>query len=221
MLSNTSFRPIHDHIMHTEATRMVQVFLIVSSLGIPQRSMKDVKTDAFILEKIPNKRKAFVENIANVTFKDLPNLRRKYQKVTVNQTFLDANGVHVKGIESEDKVFKFYPGGEDNVRKLQGAYSEPSRTAQIPVARGSWQQLSEETAKQRILDGGSLLVLGAPGGGKTWWARELVTKLREKGQNVDIVSKTHAAVQNFGEGAVTADHWARRHVRNGAPDAIC
>ncbi len=77
---------------------------ILSSLGIPQRSIKDVKTDAFILEKIPNKHKAFVENIANVTFKDLPNLRRKYQKVTVNQTFLDANGVNVKGISSEDKV---------------------------------------------------------------------------------------------------------------------
>ena len=46
--------------------------------------------------------------------------------------------------------------------------------------------------------------------------RELVAKLREKGQSVDIVRKTHAAVQNFGEGAVTVDHWVRRHVRNGA-----
>ena len=119
-----------------------------------------------------------MENIGNVAFKDLPNLRRKYQKVAVNQTFLDANGVNVKGIASEDKFFKY---SEDNVRKLQAAYSEHSRTAQIPVARGSWQQLSEKTAKQRILDGGSLLVLGAPGVGKTWWVRELVAKLREKG----------------------------------------
>ena len=159
VLSNTSFRPVHDQIMHIEATRMAQLFLILSSLGIPQRSIKDVKTDAFILEKIANKRKAFVENIGNVTFKDLPNLRRKYQKVSVNQTFLDANGVHVKGIASDDKAFRF---SEDKVRKLQGAYSEPARTAR------SWQQLSEQTAKQRILDGGSLLVIGAPGVGKTF-----------------------------------------------------
>ena len=62
-----------------------------------------------------------------------------------------------------------------------------------------------------------MLIQGPPGCGKTFWVRELVAKLREKGQNVDIVSKTHAAVQNFGEGAVTADHWVRRHVRNGAP----
>ena len=164
VLSNTSFRPIHDQNTHTEATRMAQLFFILSSLGIPQRSIKGVETDAFILEKIANKRKAFVENIVNVTFKDLPNLRRKYQKVTVNQTFLDANGVYVKGTASEDKVFRY---SEDKVRKLQGAYSEPARTAQLPVERGCWQQLSEETAKQRILDGGSLLVLGAPGVGKT------------------------------------------------------
>ena len=57
VLSNTSFRPIHDQIMHTEATRMAKLLFTLSSLGIPQRSIKDVKTDAFILEKIPNKRK--------------------------------------------------------------------------------------------------------------------------------------------------------------------
>ena len=97
---------------------MAQLLFILSSLGIPQRSIKDVKTDAFVLENIPNKRKAFVENIANVTFKDLPNLRRTYQNLTVNQTFLDANGVNIKGIVSEDKAFRY---SEDKVRKLQGA----------------------------------------------------------------------------------------------------
>ena len=100
---------------------------------------------------------------------------------------------------------------------MQGAYSEPARTTQLPVERGSWQQLSEQTAKKRILDGGSLLVVGAPGIGKTFWVRELVAELRDKGLKVDIVSKTHSAVQNFWEGAITADPWVRRQVRNGAP----
>ncbi len=53
VLSNTSLRPIHDQVMHTEATRMAQVFFILTSLGIPQRCIKDVKTDAFIMEKSP------------------------------------------------------------------------------------------------------------------------------------------------------------------------
>jgi len=33
---------------------------------------------------------------------------------------------------------------------------------------------------------------------------------------VDIVAKTHAAVQNFGLGAVTLDHYVRRHIRAGS-----
>ena len=107
VLSNTRFGHIHDQIMHTEATRMAQLVFILSSLGIPQRSIKDVKTDAFILEKIPNTRKVFVENLANVTFKDLPNLRRKYQRVNHNQTFLDANGTNITGIGSENKMFSY------------------------------------------------------------------------------------------------------------------
>jgi hypothetical protein len=59
VLSNTTMRPIHDQIMHTEATRMAQAFFILSSLGIPQRCIKDVKTDAFILEGVAKKKKSF------------------------------------------------------------------------------------------------------------------------------------------------------------------
>ena len=96
------------------------------------------------------------------------------------------------------------------VKKLEGTYSEPARTTDAPTNRGEWQQLSKESAGEYVLNGGSLLVQGAPGTGKTFFVRRLVQQLREKGKSVDIISKTHAAVQNFGEGAVTADHWVRR-----------
>ena len=115
VLGNSSLRPIHDQIMHSEATRLAQAFFILSSLGIPQRCIKDVKTDAFLMEGVAKKRKAFVENIANVSFKDLPKLRRKYQKVNHNQTFLDA-GTNVKGSTSDEKVFRY---SEDNVKKYK------------------------------------------------------------------------------------------------------
>ena len=39
--------------------------------------------------------------------------------------------------------------------------------------------------------------------------------LREVGDTVHIITKTHAAVQNVGLGAQTADHWVRRNVRSG------
>ena len=108
------------------------------------------------------KRKAFVENISNVTFNDLPNLRRKYQKVTLNQTFLDA-GSDVKGNSSSDRVFRF---SDEGIHKLQGVYSEPVREAAVPEVPQQWQELSGETAKGHIMNGGSLLVRGPPGTGK-------------------------------------------------------
>ena len=194
---------------------MAQLYFVLSSLGIPQRCIKDVKTDAFILQSVAKKRKACVEALGNVTFKDLPNLRRKYQRVNHNQTFLNACGTNVKGNASENKVFRY---SEENVKKLQGTYTEPARATEAPTNKGEWRQLSKESAGEHVLNFGSILVQGSPGTGKTYFVRTLVQQLREKGKYVDIISKTHAAVQNFGgEGAVTADHWVRRHIRNGSP----
>jgi Cdc6-like AAA superfamily ATPase len=150
----------------------------LKSLGIPERCIKDVKTDAFILEKVPQKRKAFVENISNVTFNDLPNLRRKYQKVNLNQTFLDAC-CDVKGNSSNDKVFRF---SEERINQLQGIYSDPVREAAVPQLNGLWQEFSQKAAEEHILNGGSLLVQGFPGTGKTFFVRDLVKKLREEGK---------------------------------------
>ena len=65
------------------------------------------------------------------------------------------------------------------------------------------------------LDGESLLLTGFPGTGKTHLAKKIVEALREHGDTVHIITKTHAAVQNVGLGAQTADHWVRRNVRNG------
>ena len=68
---------------------------------------------------------------------------------------------------------------------------------------------------QAMLDGEGLLIVGAPGTGKTHWLRNAVASLRQAGKRVDIVAKTHAAVQNINSGAHTADHWVRKHVRAG------
>ena len=57
------------------------------------------------------------------------------------------------------------------------------------------------------LDGESLLLTAFPGTGKTHLAKRIVEALTEDG----VITKTHAAVQNVGLGAQTADHWVRRN----------
>jgi hypothetical protein len=66
-----------------------------------------------------------------------------------------------------------------------------------------------------MLEGKGLLIVGSPGTGKTHWLRNAIASLRQSGKKVEIVAKTHAAVQNIGCEAKTCDHWVRKHVRNG------
>ena len=51
------------------------------------------------------------------------------------------------------------------------------------------------------LAGNSLLLTGLPGTGKTHLARTIVARLREQGEAVHLVSKTHCSAQNLGLGA--------------------
>ena len=85
-----------------------------------------------------------------------------------------------------------------------------------PTLVPAWRDMSEEEAKTAVLERNeSLLVIGPPGSGKSYFTRELVKELRKRGNQVDVIAKTHAAVANFGEGAQTADHFVRQRVRAG------
>ena len=42
-------------------------------------------------------------------------------------------------------------------------------------------------------------------------------RLREQGEAVHLVSKTHCSAQNLGQ---TADHWVRRYVRGGSAQKL-
>ena len=100
----------------------------------------------------------------------------------------------------------------EQVEQLRGHHFEPEIQAWPPQPRG-WERVEDPVA--HCLQGRSLLLTGLPGTGKTHLARRIVEQLREAGDVVQLVSKTHCAAQNLGLGAQTADHWVRRTVRNG------
>ena len=64
------------------------------------------------------------------------------------------------------------------------------------LVQKTWRDLSEEEAEARVLDGGSLLLLGIASVGKTHFLRGVVERLRAAGKSVAVVSKTHACPSN-------------------------
>ena len=207
ILTNATMRPIHDQIMHTEATRVAQLLYLVKQLGIPAKSVTDIKTDALILEGFAKKHRRALEDLEKTTFADLPHLRSRCEGVRAR---LDVRPP-MRGRDDADPVFRL---GTAPAR-LQGVFAEPCRTAAPVEARGGWTELSAEEAVRHALAGRGMAVVGAPGTGKTFFVRGLVSAMRAEGRRVDIVAKTHAACRNFGEGCMTADHYVKKWLRNG------
>ena len=101
----------------------------------------------------------------------------------------------------------------EEVKGLEGQYRIPRIEAEWMCNIDTWKVAEDPVL--HCLEGGSLLLTGYPGTGKTHLARQIVTALREEGYKVKIITKTHSSVQNFGMQAETADHWVRSTVRNG------
>ena len=101
----------------------------------------------------------------------------------------------------------------EGTKPLLGSSRAPRMEAERPKQR-RWNGVDD------CLAGNSLLLTGLPGTGKTHLARTIVARLREQGEAVRLVSKTHCSVQNLGLGAQTADHWVRRYVRGGSAQKL-
>ncbi|CAE8607610.1 unnamed protein product, partial [Polarella glacialis] len=212
LIQNSSMRPIHDLIMAVESSRMAQLVFVLKALGVPQRSIVDVKTDAITLTRAQKMRSALIA-VSGTSFAQLPGLRRKFERTDINQRFLDDNEVYPAGCTFHEEVFRF---SDREVKLLQGNYKTLKRECESPAELPPWRDLTQDEAIEAVMRGEGLLLLGAPGTGKTHLLRELMVQLREAGKRVDCIAKTHCATKNMGCDAVTADHWVRKHVRAGS-----
>ena len=105
----------------------------------------------------------------------------------------------------ERLVHNTYPDGkpkfrhEETTKPLRGKHAPPCMQAEPPARAAGWTDVADPVA--HCLAGRLVLLTGLPGTGKTHLARTIVTKLRERGEVVHLISKTHSAVQNLGAGA--------------------
>ena len=176
LLSNSSYRPVHDFIMGAEYVAVARIRQALAD--VPRRYLKCIKTDCLVMQDVPKKHRPAVERLLQMSHRD------------------------------GTPVYRY-----EEVAGLRGQYREPSMEAEPMRAKTPWRRVEDPVS--HCLDSESLLLTGFPGTGKTHLAKKIVEALREHGDTVHIITKTHAAVQNVGLGAQTADHWVRRNVRNG------
>ena len=91
----------------------------------------------------------------------------------------------------------------------------PERCEPPPVAAATlWADLSEEAAREHVLNGGSLQVHGAAGTGKSHWIAQVLAELEASGRKVQRCTKTHSVASKI-KGA-TLDAFLRRAIVKGA-----
>ena len=80
----------------------------------------------------------------------------------------------------------------EECKPLLGRSAPPRMEAERPALR-RWREV--EDPLEHCAAGNSLLLTGLPGTGKTYLARKIVARLREQGEAVHLVSKTHCSAR--------------------------
>ena len=92
----------------------------------------------------------------------------------------------------------------------------PKLLCKLNIAENQWNQFTDnQAAETHGLEGGSLLIEGLPGTGKSYFAKGIVERLIRLGKKVAIISKTHVASSRIG--GLTADVWCRKYIMGGSP----
>ena len=88
-------------------------------------------------------------------------------------------------IPTDDVVYRVQVATESD--PLKSNPNLPRRTCELEHKQRAWSHLSPEEGERRVLEGGSLLVKGIAGTGKTHFLQGVVERLRAQGKVVDII----------------------------------
>jgi hypothetical protein len=188
-------------------TEHVRVGQVLYELKQSRAVVYELKTDSILYKPLKRTR----PRIDSLTFRDLDTLRDLHEPAPKMRR-LDQYCL-MAAIHADDPVYRVQVVGEKDPLKCDP--NKPKRTWDLALNPRTWHHLSPEEGERRVMEGGSLLVQGIAGTGKTFFLRGVVERLRAQGKVVDVISKTHVASRRAG--GVTADHWVRRYVLAGCP----
>jgi hypothetical protein len=205
LVNTTSYRPILDLVLSTECTRVGQAIYALKRQGLG-RHILEYKTDS-ILVTPPARRKRKVEALWGLTYDDLSGLRDRFEgkarRLNEYCPLTQNTGTN--------RVFRFWDAEERDWMKTNPDL--PRRKGVLEWTALRWTDLNEAEAEQRAVNGGSLLVEGPPGSGKSHLCKRIAEQLKAAGKKVAVISKTHVASSRVG--GVTADHFVKRYILHG------
>jgi hypothetical protein len=195
-----SFRPIHDQTLHHEATLLAKALAILAKLKVPPRRIYELKTDSILIDSGVRATAKVQAALAETTFAGLSQI--------LPQGRLD-NRCALTPSTSEANPYRIF-GTSDDSDRLHCKRKLPVTEAARPVCARVWRDVDAEEAVTR---GESVLITGPPGTGKSYLSCKLITLLRDKGERVIVLAKTHLAAHNVG--GITINHYANKALRRG------
>jgi len=227
VLDSGSYRAIYDWCLAVEHTRIAQAHqacqAVYSIMRLPCPLLHLV-VDGFIFER-PRKGASYdkiKELIESLTVGCLPRLEERIraalsQPDPKQKRLKTCDLFPIRGRESDAKLFRVVtPQARQHLRGPH-QIAKVHQNCPVRYERPVWNDLGPEEARAHVRAGGSLCVVGLAGVGKSHLIREMVKELEEQGNTVVVIAKTHNAAQVAG--GDTADHFAWRHIREGATAA--
>ena len=230
ILDSGTYRPLYDYCLSVEHTRLAQAYQACAAVFKIVRqpvSIKQLTVDGFIWDK-PRKNvtaEKLRETLEALTFGDLHRLedalRERLAQPEPKQKRLKTTDLYpIAPRESAKQVFRVLaPAARQHLR---GMYSMGNITRtrcedyddEDDDDRAFEHLAGQEEALSIARDGGSLLILGLAGVGKSHFIRQvIIPELEAQGKRITILAKTHNAAMVAG--GDTADHFAYKHIREG------
>ncbi len=129
-------------------------------------------------------------DVGLITYRDLDTLRAQYT---------DAPGIKqldqyclCTHIPSDRPVFRCSRASGNDKLKVEHSKT-PKRLCRLKIAENQWNQFSDnQAAETHVLEGGSLLIEGLPGSGKSFFAKGIVERLNRLGKIAIITNNAHS-----------------------------
>jgi hypothetical protein len=148
----------------------------------------EFKTDSVLYRPLKRPR----PTLPTLAIRDLGDLRERFEPGGLRFE----RRCDVPTADSSELASKVHAATEKDLLKFAPRKPQRALATEHQCGRGvasAWRGLTPEAARERVVNGESLLCLGIAGAGKTHFVAELAALLRAQGLRVEAISKTHVA----------------------------